>query len=72
VSSVAAVIAVIVGVRAGICRMALPTPIVCVFAARKDRTLTASEPYASAAQTTAKLGFADEREVVGEGSAHTP
>ena len=54
VSRVAAVIAVIVGVRAGICSTALPMSIFSVFAASQDSTLTASEPYASAAHTTEK------------------
>ena len=44
VSSVAAVIAVIVGVRAGICRIALPTSMRSVFAATQVSTVTASEP----------------------------
>ncbi len=52
VSSVAAVIAVIVGVRAGICRIALPTSMRSVFAATQVSTVTASDPYASAAQAT--------------------
>ena len=52
VSSVAAVIAVIVGVRAGICMIPLPTSMVRVLAATQVSTVTTSEPYASAAQHT--------------------
>ena len=48
----AAVIAVIAGVRAGICMIALPMSIRDVLAARKPSTDTTSEPHASAAQTT--------------------
>ena len=44
VSRVAAVIAVIAGVRAGICRMALPTSICVVWAATQASTVAASEP----------------------------
>jgi hypothetical protein len=51
---VAAVIAVIVGVRAGICSTALPSSIVLVWAASQESTVTASEPYASAAHATEK------------------
>lgn len=53
VSRVAAVIAVIAGVRAGICSTAAPTSIRDVRAAIQVSTVTASEPYASAAHTTA-------------------
>ena len=52
VSRVAAVIAVMAGVRAGICMIALPTSMVLVFAASQVSTVTASEPYASATHTT--------------------
>lgn len=52
-SRVAAVIAVIAGWRAGIWRIAEPTSMRSVFAATQDRTVGASEPYASAAQQTA-------------------
>jgi hypothetical protein len=51
-SRVAAVIAVIAGVRAGICSTALPMSIVFVRAATQASTVTASDPYASAAHTT--------------------
>ena len=44
VSSVAAVIAVMAGVRAGICRIALPMSIDDVWAAIHASTETASEP----------------------------
>jgi hypothetical protein len=54
VSNVAAVIAVIAGVRAGICRIALPTSIRVVCAATHANTVGASDPYASAAHTTEK------------------
>ena len=50
-SSVAAVIAVLAGVRPGICMIAEPTLIVVVCAASHARTVTASVPHASAAQT---------------------
>ena len=49
---VAAVIAVVAGVRAGICMTALPRSIVVVCPASQASTLGASEPYASAAHTT--------------------
>ena len=49
----AAVIAVIAGVRAGIWRTAAPRSIRSVRAARKPSTVAASDPYASALQTTA-------------------
>jgi hypothetical protein len=52
VSRVAAVIAVIAGLRAGICMIAEPTSTRSVCAATQDSTVTTSEPYASAAQTT--------------------
>ena len=48
-SSVAAVIAVFAGVRAGICMIADPSSIVDVVAASHERTVTASVPHASAA-----------------------
>ena len=44
VSSVAAVIAVIAGVRAGICMTPEPRPIVEVWAASHARTVGASDP----------------------------
>ena len=47
-SSVAAVIAVAAGVRAGICMIAEPTLIRVVAAASHPRTDTASVPHASA------------------------
>ncbi len=53
-SSVAAVIAVFVGVRPGICMIAEPSLILSVFAARYARTVTASVPHASAVQTESK------------------
>ncbi len=49
---VTAVIAVIAGVRAGICMIADPTAIRSVRAATHDSTVTTSDPQASAAQTT--------------------
>ena len=49
--SVTAVMAVMAGVRAGIWSIAEPTLIVSVRAATHDRTVTASEPHASAAHT---------------------
>ncbi len=52
VSSVAAVIAVIAALRAGICMTAAPTSMRSVCAATHDSTVGASEPYASAAQQT--------------------
>ena len=52
-SRLAAVIAVMAGVRAGICITADPMSMVLVCAASQDRTVGLSEPYASAAQTTA-------------------
>ena len=48
-SSVAAVIAVFAGVRAGICMIAEPISIVEVTAASQESTVTASVPQASAA-----------------------
>ena len=48
----AAVIAVIAGVRAGICMIALPMSIRSVRAAMNASMVGASEPYASAAQHT--------------------
>jgi len=54
VSRVAAVIAAIVGWRAGICRIALPTSIRSVCAATHASTVGTSEPYASAAHATEK------------------
>ena len=48
----AAVIAVIAGVRAGIWKTAAPTSIVVVWAAIQLSSVAASEPYASAAQVT--------------------
>ena len=53
-SRLAAVIAVIAGLRAGICMIAEPTWIVDVCAASQARTVGLSEPYASAAHTTEK------------------
>ena len=53
VSRVAAVIAVIAGVRAGIWKTAEPTSIRSVCAATHASTVAASEPYASAAQADA-------------------
>ncbi len=47
-SRVTAVIAVIAGVRAGICMIPLPSFRVDVRAARKASTVTASVPHASA------------------------
>lgn len=52
VSIVAAVIAVIAGLRAGICITAAPTSIDRVCPAIQARMLGVSEPYASAAHTT--------------------
>ncbi len=49
----AAVIAVQAGVRAGICMTALPTSMRSVWAATHESTVGASDPYASAAHTTA-------------------
>ena len=49
---VAAVIAVIAGVRAGICITALPMSIRSVCPAIQASMLGESEPYASAAHTT--------------------
>ncbi len=46
-----AVVAVSVGVRAGICMIAVPTPIRWVTAATQVIVVTASEPYASADHT---------------------
>jgi hypothetical protein len=51
-SRVAAVIAVIAGVRAGIWKTAAPMSMVVVCAAIQDSSVAASEPYASAAQVT--------------------
>ncbi|GGS28196.1 hypothetical protein GCM10010171_21380 [Actinokineospora fastidiosa] len=51
-SNVAAVIAAIVGRRAGICRIALPTSIRSVCAATHANTVGASDPYASATHAT--------------------
>ncbi len=53
VSSVAAVIAVIAGVRAGICMTAAPRSMRSVSAPIQDSTVGTSEPYASAAHATA-------------------
>ena len=53
VSSVAAVIAVIAGVRAGICMMPAPRPMRLVCAASQASTVGASEPYASATHACA-------------------
>jgi hypothetical protein len=50
-SIVAAVIAVIAGLRAGIWKIAEPRRIVLVSPASQPSTVAASEPYASAAQT---------------------
>ena len=50
-SSVAAVIAVIAGVRPGIWKIADPSLIVSVCAASQASTVAVSLPYASAAQT---------------------
>ena len=50
-SSVATVIAVIAGVRAGICMIAVPIPICSVVAAIQEATVTASAPQASDVQT---------------------
>ena len=46
-----AVVAVRVGVRAGICMIAVPTPMRSVTAATQVMVVTASEPYASADHT---------------------
>ena len=51
-SRLAAVIAVIAGVRAGICITAEPIAMVEVWAASQASTVGLSEPYASAAHTT--------------------
>ena len=53
-SSVAAVITVIAGVRAGICMIAVPIPIRSVVAAIHDAVVTASAPQASDVQTESK------------------
>ena len=50
-SSVAAVIAVMAGVRAGIWKIAEPSLIRSVCPASQASTVAASEPYASAAHT---------------------
>ena len=50
----AAVIAVIAGVRAGICMMAVPTWIRVVWAAIQVSGTIASDPYASAVHTEKK------------------
>jgi hypothetical protein len=50
-SRVATVIAVIAGVRAGICMIAVPIPICSVVAAIHEATVTASAPQASDVQT---------------------
>jgi hypothetical protein len=52
-SRVIAVIAVMAGVRAGICMMPVPTWILSVRAAIQAAGATASEPYASAVHTEA-------------------
>jgi hypothetical protein len=49
-----AVMAVVAGVRAGICMTAVPTPIRSVRAATHVSVVTASEPYASALHTESK------------------
>ena len=49
----AAVIAVIAGVRAGICITPAPRPMCSVWAASQARTVGLSEPYASAIHTDA-------------------
>ena len=46
--------AVIAGVRPGICITAEPSPIVVVCAASQASSVGLSEPYASAAHTTSK------------------
>ncbi len=53
-SRLAAVIAVIAGLRAGICITAEPTSIFSVCAASQASTVGLSDPYASAAHTTLK------------------
>ena len=53
-SIVTPAIAAAAGWRAGTCRIAAPSWIVSVFAAKYASTLTASEPYDSAAQTESK------------------
>ena len=66
-SRLAAVIAVIAGVRAGICMTADPTWIVEVCAASQASTVGLSEPYASAAQTTSNpsvLGVLGQPELI--------
>ncbi len=50
-ASVMAVIAVIAGVRPGICMIAVPTLILLVFASIQVAGVTASEPYASEVHT---------------------
>ena len=50
-SRVAAVIAVIAGVRAGICMIPVPRRMALVWAPTQARGTTASDPYASAVQT---------------------
>ena len=49
-SRVAAVIAVMPALRAGICMIPAPSFIVVVFAPSHDSTVTTSVPHASAAQ----------------------
>jgi hypothetical protein len=49
-SSDAAAIASAVGCRAGICAIAVPSPIECVCPASQPSTLTTSEPHASPTQ----------------------
>ena len=46
--------AVIAGVRPGICMMAVPSPILVVFAAMNDSGTIASLPYASAVHVEVK------------------
>ena len=65
---VAAVIAVIAGLRAGICMTAAPRSIRSVCPAIQASMLGESEPYASAAQTTEiaePVGLLGHGEVVG-------
>ena len=74
-SSVAAVIAVIAGVRPGIWKIAEPMRMRSVLAASHASTVAVSEPYASAAQTESKpggLGLAHDLELLLGRQAETP
>ena len=64
--------AAMVGARAGICMMAVPTRILVVFAKSQAAEVMASEPYASAVQHESKPSRSASRTISIGGSSFRP